>query len=66
MYNFETTTLIIGLLAIYPPLFITRPKVLAAGETEDEYAQRFKANNLAVVVFSFIVMLGVIYNATFY
>ena len=66
MYNFETTILIIGLLAIYPPLFITRPKLLAAKETEDEYAQRFKENNLAVTIFSLLVMSGVIYNATFY
>ena len=66
MYNFETTVLILGLLACYPPLFITRPKMLAAGETEAEYAKRFKSNNIAVTIFSLIVMVGVIYNATFY
>ena len=66
MYNFETTLAIIILLILYPILFITRDRVLTKGETEDEYEQRFKANNRAVVIFSLLVMLCVIYNATFY
>ena len=66
MYNFETTLAIIILLIAYPILFVTRERLLAAKETEDEYEQRSKANNRAVVIFSLLVMLGVIYNATFY
>ena len=65
MYNLETN-LIIALLGIYPLIFITRPKELAAGETQDEVDQRFKANNIAVIIFTYFVMLGVIFNATFY
>lgn len=66
MYNFETHIAIIALLIAYPIFFVTRDKVLAPKETEDEYEQRSKGNNIAVVIFSLLVMCGVIYNATFY
>ena len=66
MYNLETTIAIIVLLVLYPIIFITRPKLLAAKETEDEYEKRSKANNIAVTIFSLLVILGVVYNATFY
>ena len=66
MYNLETHIAIIALLIAYPILFVTRDKVLTKGETEEEYAKRSKANNVAVTAFSTILIFAVLYNATFY
>ena len=66
MYNFETHIAIIALLIVYPIFFVTRDKVLAAKETEAEYARRSKGNNIAVVLFSVLLICAVLYNATFY
>ena len=66
MHEFDTTMLIIGLLIIYPLLFIVSKKELAARETQEQFEKRSKENNIAVSIFSLLVMSGVIFNATFY